>query len=136
MQNSRSQSSRGHILIIDQNRDALDLLKTMLAYRGYRVTTAADGLEGLEKFRHGHFQLILTDLSIPRMSGWELCRIVKENAPLVPVVLATGLDFHTRPERLPFDAVISKPFHFGEFHQVVDSLIQCECVRPLAVQSG
>jgi CheY-like chemotaxis protein len=127
MQNSTSQPPRAHILLIDQNRDTLDLLETLLAWKGYRVTTAADGLDGLEKFRDGHFELILTDLSTPRMSGWELGRIVKKNAPGVPVVLVTGLDFHTRPAHPPFDAIIAKPFHFSEFDSLLGSLIQRPC---------
>jgi CheY-like chemotaxis protein len=83
-----------------------------------------DGLEGLEKFRQGDFQLILTDLFTPRMSGWELGRTVKNSEPSVPVALVTGMDFCPEPLHCPFDAIITKPFYFEEFHCLVDSLIQ------------
>ncbi len=125
MQKSTFASPRAHILLVERNRGALELLKTMLCWKGYRVTTAADGLDGLEKFRHGDFQLILTNLSTPRISGWELGRIVKKSEPSVPVALVTGLDFSTRPVHSPFDAIILEPFQFDELQCVVDSLIEC-----------
>ena len=125
MQDSTFQSAQTHILVVDQNRDSLTYFETILGWRGYRVTTAADGLDGLEKFRHGQFQLILTDLSTPRMSGWELGRLVKESDPSLPVALVTGFDFGVRPDHSPFDAIIPKPFHFKEFQGVVDALLRC-----------
>ncbi|MGD8988986.1 MAG: response regulator [Syntrophobacterales bacterium] len=125
MQNATYQSPRAHILLVERNRGALALLENMLCWRGYRVTTATDGLDGLEKFRHGHFHLILTNLSTPSISGWELGRIVKESAPTMPVALVTGIDFGTRPDQSPFDAIIPETFQFDDFHHLVDSLIQC-----------
>ncbi len=126
MQNSTDQPPRAHILLIERNRGALALLETMLCWRGYQVTTAADGLDGLEKFRHGDFHLILTNLSTPRISGWELGRIVKKSAPSVPVALVTGLDFADSPDHSPFDVIIPEPFPFDDLQCVLDSLIQRE----------
>ena len=126
MQNGTSKASRAHILLIDQNQDALQLLKSMLGWRGYRVTTAVDGLDGLEKFRHGRFQLILTNLSTPGMSGWELGRIVKKTSPSIPVALVTGMNFDNNPAHSPFDAIIHKPIRLEDLHCLVDSLIGCE----------
>lgn len=125
MQNTTFESPRAHILLVERNRGALELLETMLCWKGYRVTTAADGLDGLEKFRHGQFNLILTNLSTPKISGWELGRIVKKSEASVPVALVTGLDFGTRPDNSPFDAIIPEPFPFDELECVVDSLIEC-----------
>lgn len=125
MQNSSYQSPRAHILIVGRNQGALALLENMFCWKGYQVTTAADGLDGLEKYRHGCFNLILTNLSTSRISGWELGRLVKESTPSLPVALVTGLDFDTRPDHSPFDAIIPVPFHFDDLHCVVDSLIQC-----------
>jgi two-component system response regulator VanR len=126
MQSSAFVSPRGHILLVEKNRGALELLKTMLCWKGYRVTTAADGLDGLEKFRHGQFQLILTNLSTPSLSGWELGRIVKSSETSVPVALVTGLDFGTSPDHSPFDAIIAEPFPLDELQCVVDSLLECK----------
>ena len=126
MHNSNYQPPRAHILLVERNQGALELLETMLCWKGYQVTTAADGLDGLEKFRHGHFQLILTNLSTPRISGWELGRIVKDTKPSVPVALVTGLDFGASPDHSPFDAIFPEPFQFDELQCLVDSLIECK----------
>jgi len=115
MQNSTLESPRAHILLVERNRGALALLETMLCWKGYRVTTAVDGLDGLEKFRLGQFNL----------SGWELGRIVKSSPSSVPVALITGLDFGTRPDHSPFDAIIPEPFPFDELEFMVNSLIEC-----------
>lgn len=125
MQNSTLESPRAHILLVERNRGALALLETMLCWKGYRVTTAVDGLDGLEKFRLGQFNLILTNLSTSRISGWELGRIVKSSPSSVPVALITGLDFGTRPDHSPFDAIIPEPFPFDELEFMVNSLIEC-----------
>jgi len=125
MQKSTLESPRAHILLVERNRGALALLETMLCWKGYRVTTAVDGLDGLEKFRHGQFNLILTNLSTPRISGWELGRIVKNSPASVPVALITGLDFGARPDHSPFDAIIAEPFPFDELECMVNSLIEC-----------
>ncbi len=125
MQNSTLESPRAHILLVERNRGALALLETMLCWKGYRVTTAVDGLDGLEKFRLGQFNLILTNLSTSRISGWELGRIVKSSPSSVPVALITGLDFGTRPDHSPFDAIIAEPFPFDELECMVNSLIEC-----------
>ena len=128
MQNSTLESPRAHILLVERNRGALALLEKMLCWKGYRVTKAVDGLEGLEKFRLGQFNLILTNLSTSRISGWELGRIVKSSPSSVPVALITGLDFGTRPDHSPFDAIIPEPlsFPFDELECMVNSLIECE----------
>lgn len=125
MQSSAFVSTRGHILLVERNQGALELLKTMLCWKGYQVTTAADGLDGLEKFRHGQFHLILTNLSTPSISGWELGRIVKSSEAAVPVALVTGLDFGASPDHSPFDAIFAEPFPFDELQGVVDSLLEC-----------
>ena len=126
MQDSRYQAPRAHILLVERNQGALELLETMLCWKGYQVTTAVDGLDGLEKFRNGHFQLILTNLSTARLSGWELCRRVKSSERSVPVALVTGLDFGASPAHSPFDVIFPEPFQFDEFQGLIESLIQCK----------
>jgi CheY-like chemotaxis protein len=125
MQNSTLESPRAHILLVERNRGALACLEMMLCWKGYQVTIAADGLDGLEKFRLGQFNLIFTNLSTSRISGWELGRIVKSSPSSVPVALITGLDFGTRPDNSPFDAIIPEPLPFDDLECMVNSLIAC-----------
>ena len=136
MQNSIPESPRAHILLVEKNRGALAFLETMLCWKGYQVTIAADGLDGLEKFRLGQFNLIFTNLSTPRISGWELGRIIKSSPSSVPVALITGLDFDTRPDHSPFDAIIAEPLPFDELECMVNSLIECRNGGAVAANSA
>ena len=101
MQNSIPESPRAHILLVEKNRGALAFLETMLCWKGYQVTIAADGLDGLEKFRLGQFNLIFTNLSTPRISGWELGRSYSQKQS---VFSACGPDYRSgfRHQTRPF----------------------------------
>jgi CheY-like chemotaxis protein len=123
MKNGCVRKAQARILVVAQDRDNLEVLRTMLSSRGYQVTTAEDARDGLERARAGNFHLILTDLSTAGISGWELGRIIKENLPSQPVALVTGWEFGGRPDHSPFDVIISKPFSFEEFRGLVDSLV-------------
>jgi DNA-binding response OmpR family regulator len=85
-----------------------DLLTTF----GYDCQTAADGASGRSRFDEGNWDLVLTDLAMPEMSGRKVVEAIRHRAPTMPIVLITGLSdpavIHcTREWRVP---VILKPF--------------------------
>jgi len=123
MENGSVRNAQARILVVARNQDTLEVMRAMLAARGYQVTTAEDALDGFERAREGNFHLILTDLTTAGISGWELGRIIKETIPSQPVALVTGWEFGGTPDHSPFDAIISKPFSFEEFRGLVDSLV-------------
>src|SRR5262245_54909210 len=65
------------VLIVEDDRDALELLDNALQHFGYDVTTARDGVEALAAVRSGEFQLVISDWEMPGLSGVELCREVR-----------------------------------------------------------
>ena len=70
------------ILIVEDERDVIDLLVLNLRKAGgYAVTTASDGVSGLEKARTERPNLIILDLMLPKMPGLEICRILKTDRP-------------------------------------------------------
>jgi putative two-component system response regulator len=81
------------ILIADDHESSLAGLEGLLALEGFTVTTARDGETALAEFRRNRPDLLLLDVSMPRLSGIEVCRRIKDNpeSRLVPVVLITGL---------------------------------------------
>ena len=85
-----SGTSRFQILIVDDENVQLEMLKGFLVKQGYGVDTAEDGKRGLEKFKRGSFDLILTDLRMPGMDGLQLLREVKGLNPEVVVVILTA----------------------------------------------
>ncbi|MGA2956484.1 MAG: sigma-54 dependent transcriptional regulator [Thermodesulfobacteriota bacterium] len=85
-----SGTSRFQILIVDDENVQLEMLKGFLVKQGYGVDTAKDGKRGLEKFKRGSFDLILTDLRMPEMDGLQLLKEVKGLNPEVVVVILTA----------------------------------------------
>jgi putative two-component system response regulator len=80
------------ILMIDDDALVTEIIGTVLRNHGFRFESAADGIEGLEKARELHPDLILLDISMPRMDGFQVCRKLKEDTGnrKIPVVMLTA----------------------------------------------
>jgi hypothetical protein len=78
------------ILIIDDEPDIRDLLTAILRGEGYEVVTAADGEEGIARFREEHPDLIISDVRMPKMNGMEVLQIVRGSGSDVEVIILTG----------------------------------------------
>jgi PAS domain S-box-containing protein len=95
------QSSNGHednsVLIVNDETDQLMLMKALLRKAGYTVLTAEDGVEAFDIARLEHPDLVISDVSMPRMDGLELCRLVRGDSDLrsVPILLVSGLQKDT-----------------------------------------
>jgi DNA-binding response OmpR family regulator len=108
-------SSRRKILIIEDETDVADLLTLNFRKAGFRVSTAADGASGLQKARDDRPDFIILDLMLPKMSGLEVCRILKNDTATsqIPILMLTakaeevdrivGLEFGA-------DDYVTKPF--------------------------
>ena len=95
------------ILCVDDNEQELSVRKFMLSTNGYRVLSAANGEEAIERFNEAQIDLVLTDFSMPRMNGIELIAKLKQIASHVPMILLSdGQQTGSEPHRA--DAVISK----------------------------
>jgi DNA-binding response OmpR family regulator len=105
------------ILIIEDDVSILRGLKDNLTFEGYRVHTSTDGQEGLKLALEKHIDLLLLDIMLPGINGYEICRRLKKEKPQVPVIMITargsemdtvaGLDIGA-------DDYISKPFSIHE----------------------
>lgn len=80
------------ILIVDDEKDILELLSYNLSNEGFRVALSEDGEQALKKIRKEHFDLIILDLMLPGIQGFELCRILKasEKTSSIPVIMLTA----------------------------------------------
>ena len=81
------------ILVVEDAFSTRELEKSILETHGYRVDTAVDGLDALERMTRNKYDLILSDIEMPRMDGFELCRTLKKNQGYrdIPFVIVTGL---------------------------------------------
>jgi CheY-like chemotaxis protein len=93
------------ILCVDDNEQELNVLKFMLATNGYRVISAESGSEAVQAFSESAIDLVLADYSMPKMSGAQLVRRLKQIAPQVPMIL---LGDPQRIDAKDADAVLAK----------------------------
>ncbi len=79
-----------HVLIVDDEPRAQEVLTEYLSIDGHTSEAATHGREGLEKFRGGRFDLVMTDRAMPEMSGDQLCAAIRQVSPTTPTILVTG----------------------------------------------
>lgn len=81
------------ILIVDDDLTAITLTRAALQKAGFSVSTAVDGADGLQQFRSKPFDMVLLDVDMPGLSGYEVCATLRlEAGPLLPIVMVTGFD--------------------------------------------
>ena len=121
--------STARILIVDDTPTNLKLLEDLLAFHGYEVEAAASGEEALEMIRARMPDLVLLDVLMPGLSGYDVCRAVRADASLamLPVVMVTALE--AREERVKgleagADDFLSKPINPPELLARVRSLLR------------
>ncbi|MBI2203350.1 MAG: GAF domain-containing protein [Candidatus Rokubacteria bacterium] len=104
---------RAHILVIDDEPEVRDVLVDLLREAGHTVVHATDGTDGLRHAETQAFDIVLTDVSMPGLSGWDVAEAVRRRHPGVPVGLVTGWGDQLDTERLArhrVSFVIAKPF--------------------------
>lgn len=114
--------SKKKILIIDDEQINLDFFDVMLTRLGFEVIMASDGNEGLEKIRAHSPDLIILDNIMPRLSGWELTKMLKQEDEFsdyreIPIIMFSAMDTvkdKIEGFELGIDDYIIKPFNFSE----------------------
>ncbi len=115
-----------HLLVVDDNDSLRELLRASLEQLGYQVTTAADGAEALALMQAAHFDLVLLDTILPRLSGLDLCEQVRLDSR-VPIILVSAMNREedvVQGLEAGADDYISKPFVFNEVHARVMALLR------------
>ena len=106
-----------HILIVEDEEGIVQFLKQGLEEEGYIVSAANDGKEGLKLFQNDKFDLLLLDWMLPKMTGLELCKTIRQENNKVPIIFLTAKDtVQETVEGLKSGAndYIKKPFSFDE----------------------
>jgi len=111
------------ILVVEDDRPINMLLSSLLKREGYRVDSAFDGLEAMRMFKPAEHDIVLTDLGLPLMNGWELTAALHEQVPDLPVVIITGFGNGDWNEaflrKQGVVAVLSKPFDKEQLRAVL-----------------
>lgn len=116
------ENNKGKILIVEDEKSMREVLKILLEEENFHVTTAADGIEGLELVRNNVFDLVITDIKMPRADGFTVLKEIKDFSPDTMVIMVTA--FGTTEAAI--DAMkmgaydyVHKPFKIDEIRLIV-----------------
>lgn len=113
------------ILFVDDDPNILSAANSLLSALGNQVTTAQTRAQAFAELDAGHYDVLMTDLTMPDCSGWDLARQSKANFPAKPVILVTGWGLTLDPEQMKtglVNGVLSKPFTLDEMQRALNNL--------------
>ena len=105
------------LLVVDDDTEIRELLEFDLSHSGYSVDTAKNGLEGLNKALNNNYDLVLLDVMMPKMNGFEVCQNIRKTKKNLPVLLLTAkgtIDDKTQGFDCGADDYLVKPFDIQE----------------------
>ena len=114
------------ILIVDDAKAIRDALSNIFSVMGFKVDVASNGNEGLNLFSKNSFDLVITDLQMPGMDGWNVAFRIKDKSPNTPVVLITGSEKEAVMEKLKgscVDSVLFKPFRLEDIQEIIQKML-------------
>ncbi|MFW6369250.1 MAG: response regulator transcription factor [Myxococcota bacterium] len=131
---------RRKVVLVEDDPDARDLLCALLGRMGFEVWPASDGRAGLSLVESHKPDLVCLDLSLPNISGFEVCQTIRGNvahAGTRVLVTTARLSPQDRAlaENLGVDEYLTKPFSTAAFKQAVERLLR-ESREPVALQPG
>jgi DNA-binding response OmpR family regulator len=119
------EEKRKTILVIEDDPDVRSMIVKHLKHQGFDVVTAQDGMQGLKKLKAGGYDLVITDIVMPYVSGTGLVTALKESKPHIPVIAITG--YGEEPEAVATekkaDLVLSKPVMMSELKEHIARLL-------------
>lgn len=124
------------ILVIEDEKRVADLLKIGLEENGYQVMVAYDGEMGLRLFQTNAFQLVISDIILPKLNGFEVCQAIRKTNEQIPILMLTALG--TADDKLEgfdvgADDYMVKPFDFRELLARVRVLLKRRVVSSVDV---
>jgi len=118
------------ILLVDDDANLLDVVGDMLEFMGHKCQKADGGKAALKAIDEGQFDLVITDLGMPEVSGWDVARSCREHRRNMPVILISGWGAQLDGEASrKVDAVLPKPFQMDELKETIDKVMTSPASR-------
>jgi len=119
-----------HIIYVEDDPEIVDLVSLILSRHGYKVTGIYNGREGLQRIKEEKPDLVLLDLMIPELDGWEIFQKLKSDAATanIPIIIITAksqpIDQVIGIHIAKVDAYICKPFHPQEILDSIEKVLE------------
>ncbi|EOP29392.1 response regulator transcription factor [Bacillus toyonensis] len=115
-----------HILVVEDDQEIQELIKQFLMTQQYKVIVASDGLEGMKLFNKQSFDLILLDVMMPNLNGFEVAKMIRSQSN-IPIIMLTALEEEQDQMKgfdLGIDDYITKPFSFHVLMRRVEAVLR------------
>ena len=115
------------ILIVEDNQELRELLSKHLVAKGWNIDEAVDGQQGLRMALEREYGMLILDVNLPKMNGTDLCRAVREERPLLPILMLTSNDQELQiVDGLAngADDYVTKPFRLAELLARIEALLR------------
>ncbi|WP_176521115.1 response regulator transcription factor [Bacillus toyonensis] len=115
-----------HILVVEDDQEIQELIKQFLMTQQYKVIVASDGLEGMKEFNKQSFDLILLDVMMPNLNGFEVAKMIRGQSN-IPIIMLTALEEEHDQMKgfdLGIDDYITKPFSFHVLMRRVEAVLR------------
>ncbi len=132
MGNARPESGTPRILVVDDEPNICNLLRELLGRQDYQIETCLNGQDALAKVQAGRYDMIISDLKMPGISGIDLIKSVKAVSPSTAAVLVTGyatVETAVKALRYGADDYLTKPFNIDELRKVVSRGLESKQLR-------
>lgn len=104
------------ILVVEDDKDIQEIVAEILKAEGYEVVTAGNGLEGYTHFKEDEPDLIILDVMMPKMDGYQMAKLVRQKDQAIPIIMLTALEEEydeIKGFEIGVDDYIAKPFSFN-----------------------
>ena len=121
------------VLVVDGCRETRKLVTEILESRGYEVSTVADGYDAVLLFGSNKPDLLVTELAMPGMDGFDLCRIIRafSSMPIVILTAQRGVEEALKALKAGADALVPKPLDRGKFLDEIEALLTISTRRAI-----
>jgi DNA-binding NtrC family response regulator len=119
-------SNKRNILVVDDEEALRTVLSSELINAGYEIATAADGDEAISTVQNKKFDLVLLDIKMPKVDGFEVLRFIKKNSPTIKVIMLTGFaDLKNAIESKKHGAedFVSKPYDLVDLLTTIERVL-------------
>jgi len=114
------------ILVVEDDKDIQELIYEFLKIQDYQVDVASDGAEGMNLFQNNEYNLVILDIMLPKLNGYQVCQIIRSKSQ-VPILMLTALGEeldHVKGFDLGVDDYVTKPFSFNILIKRVEALLR------------